>query len=409
VRASADVYAYATAFPGQPFWASRVRAFPQPGVALFPGIVSIGLALAGLAWRPRRNERTAATAATPPAAGISGVVRSGSLAIGLARVAGVAGTPRRRWLAAGLLALAALHLAAAAAALLYRRVTIPLWLVEVTVSDITQMLARAALLAALALLASPPLRRWAGEWGRTHGFVAAALIAALWLSLGPVPQALGRPIALAAPYGVLFDRVPGVDLLQSPARVTAIASLMLAVLGGYGAALLWRVRIGRPLLAILCIAFLAETLVLPFPTNAQPDIVGFAPLEPRVYRPGRAPAIYDAVARQTPDAVLAELPLGRPDHDRRAMFYSIAHRRRIVNGAGLVVPPYYAQLAIATSDVVRFPQAALDGLRAAGTTHVLVHEGHYLGDLGRRTTAALQAFGALEVARDAGDVLLALP
>jgi hypothetical protein len=80
-----------------------------------------------------------------------------------------------------------------------------------------------------------------------------------------------------------------------------------------------------------------------------------------------------------------------------------------VNGYSGFYPPHYSRLSVAVSDVPRHPEAALDGLRAVGATHVLVHEGVYLEDQGAQTTAALTALGATEVFREGADILLQLP
>jgi hypothetical protein len=107
--------------------------------------------------------------------------------------------------------------------------------------------------------------------------------------------------------------------------------------------------------------------------------------------------------------VLADLPLGPPDFDLRAMYYSTVHWRPILNGYSGFYPPHYGQLALALSELPRHPVFSLDALRAAGATHVLIHEGAYLDDEGARTADALRTLGAVELYRDGTDVLLAIP
>ena len=87
----------------------------------------------------------------------------------------------------------------------------------------------------------------------------------MWLSLGVSPQTLGRPLNLTGLYQLLYEYVPGFDGLRVPARFAMIAVLMLAVLGGYGAAALSRWRWATPTFVVLTIAFLAESLVRPVP------------------------------------------------------------------------------------------------------------------------------------------------
>jgi hypothetical protein len=188
-----------------------------------------------------------------------------------------------------------------------------------------------------------------------------------------------------------------------------VGALMLAVLGGFGAEVLAVRRRGSAMLAALSLAFLAESLVTPFMVNGVTATRGFNLPDARVYRPARAPNVYKAFAKESPDAVLAELPLGESDFDLRAVFYSTVHWRPILNGYSGFYPPHYGRLALATSDVPRFPTAALQALRAQGATHVIVHEGAYLGTRGADTSAALLRQGASELYREGSDVLLRLP
>ncbi len=388
VRSSADVYSYATASEQQPVWGQTLRAFPKDEGDLFPGLVALLLGIIGVGGPGKRALETAGTRVSA-----SPSLRPPDV---MAIVAGV---------------LAVLHLGAAGAALLYRRVTIDLGWFDISISNINQLLLRAAVLIAIALALSPPARRAAGTVMRGPGFFLLALLAAVWLSLGPVPQALGRPIELVAPYRLLYDYLPGVDSLRVPSRFGMIAVLMLGVLGGFGAAVLSRGRRGRLLVPVLGLLFLVESLSLPFPVNApatRPGLTRVNGLDARVYRPGRAPAVYREIARLPAGAVIAELPLGDRELDSRAMFYSAVHWRPLLNGYGEIFPRHYDSLAVAVSDVPRHADAALDALRAAGTTHVLVHEGASAAGDGASTTAALLERGATELFRDGAHVLLEL-
>jgi hypothetical protein len=300
------------------------------------------------------------------------------------------------------------HFTAALAGLLYRRVVVDLWLFDLQISNINQMLVRAVIFAALLLAVSPAAREGARAFARERGFFVVALMASMWLALGPVPQVLGRPVEIASPYGLLYEYVPGFDGVRVPARFAMISVLMLAVLGGFGAAALTRWRQGSIVLGVLCVLFLVESVSLPFMVNGVTPTPGYNLPEARVYRPGRAPNIYKEVARLPREVVLAELPLGQSDFDLRAMFYSVVHWRPLLNGYSGFYPPHYGRLATALSDVPRFPDAALEALRAHGTTHVIVHEGLYLGDRGISTSAALLERGAVELYREGSSVLLGL-
>ena len=368
IRYSADVYSYATA--ASTFWATFLRAYPKPEGDLFFGAVPLLLGAAAVV-AARRSVR------------------------------GQSPEPRR-WLTLLLTAAMALHVVAAIVGLAYRRVLVDLWLFELQISGITQMLVRALVLGVLLLFVSPAARARAGIFARQHGFFLAGLLAAMWLSLG-------RPADVAAPYAFLYDHVPGFDGVRVPARFAMIAVCMLSVVAGFGAAWLTSSRGRRVGLAVLVVLFFAESVVLPFPVNGVTPVAGHTTPEARLYRPARAPGVYREIAQLPGDAVIAELPLGVPDFDLRAMYYSLAHGRALVNGYSGFHPPHYGLLAVAVSDVPRRTDVALEALRANGTTHVVVHEAAYSGDGGPAITAALVARGATHLYRDGGDVLLRLP
>lgn len=290
-----------------------------------------------------------------------------------------------------------------------RRVAIDAGIFVLRIGNINRLLLRAAVALALVLVLSPAARARVGTFMRDRGFFVLALAAALWLSLGPAPRTLGRPLELAAPYGLLFDYVPGFDGLRAPARLAMIVAFLLALVAGYGADVIGRMRRGQALLGVLGAAFLLESTLVPFPVNGMEPPRGFNAPEARLYRPARAPAVYRQVAQQAPDGVLAELPLGYPDFDLRAMYYSTVHRRPVLNGYSGYFPRHYGQLLSALSDVPRDPALSLEALQASGATHALVHEAAYLGAEGPETSAALMRLGGSELFRDGTDVLLALP
>lgn len=389
-RYSADVYSYATASAGLTLWGAVAQAFPKPEGELFPGVVPIVLAAVGL---------------------IVGVVDAARARCTTPRRAAFNQLPflrGSRWFVIALAAAVILHFAAALSVILLRRIILDLGWFEIRMTDATQLLLRATIALAALLVVSPGARVRGAAFMRSRGFFLLALVAAVWLSLGPLPRALGRPLDLAAPYRLLFDHVPGFDGLRVPARFAMIACLMLAVLGGYGAAALAIRRMGRVVLASVAIAFLVEGASWPFLLNGMSPPEGFNAPEARLYPPSRAPAIYKGIAGLPAETVLAELPLGQPEFDLRAMYYSTVHWRKLSNGYSGFFPPHYGRLAVALTEVPRHPQISWDALRETGVTHVLVHEGAYLNDEGRATSTALRRLGAVELFRDRSDVLLAL-
>jgi hypothetical protein len=363
-RYSADVHSYATAFSGQRIWGTVLRAFPKPEADLFPGLVPLLLAIVGSAWIGARRE--------------------GPVTATRSRAPG--------WFVWLLGLTAVLHVVAAIAVLVARRINWNLGWFDLQMSNANQLLLRAVIAAALAALISPRVRQRFGLFIRERGFPIAGLIVAAWLSLGPMPQAQGRPVEVVAPYRLLYEQVPGFDGLRVPARFGVIQALMLAMLGAYGAHALARFRAGRVMVAGACVFLFIEATHIPFTTNGMAPVAGFTTPEARLYRPGRAPAVYREMGRQPSGSVVLELPFGQPDYDLRAMFYSTVHWHPIVNGYSGVFPPHYALLTSAFC-----------------ATHAIVHEGAYLDDEGSLTSALLRNAGAVEIVRDGSDVLFQLP
>jgi hypothetical protein len=378
-RLSADVYSYATASTAQRFWGERIATvFPKREGELFPGAIPLLLGLVGI--------------------------------VAAARTPSIKDARTTRTVIARLLwAVAVLHALAATATILFRRLTVNLWLFDVRLGNVTQLLLRGAGASGIALYLSPSMRVRASAFMRSEGFFVAALVAAAWLSLGPSPQVLGRPLDLASPYRFLWTYVPGLEGLRVPARFAMIVALMLAVLGAVGAAVVARLRHGVILLAVLAAVFLYEAGAAPFVVNGMSPVQGLATPPARLELPRRAPLVYKAVGQLPADAVIADLPLGQADYDVRAMYYSIERWRRIVNGYSGFFPPHYGRVKVGLSEVQRHPEVSMETLRELGVTHVIVHEGAYLDAEGRETTAALHGLGATELFRDGTDVLLALP
>jgi hypothetical protein len=371
-RFSADVYSYATAFSEQRVWGDVLQAFPKPEGELFPGLIPMLLAALGVIafpWGPISRPRAVSVI---------------------------------------LAALAAGHALAAALTLVQRRVVFDAGWFLLRMSNINQLLLRAGVALALLLVVSPPVRARLQAFMRERGVFVLGLAAAAWLSLGPSPQALGRAVEIAAPYRLLYEYVPGFEGVRVPARFAMIVAFMLAVLAGYGALAAVRSRAGRAALALACGMFLLEATHIPFTVNGVAPLRGYHTPEARLYRPARAPAVYREMARQPPDSVLLELPIGQPDYDLRAMYYSTAHWRPLVNGYSGFFPPHYGLLAAALSETGRHPDVSQQALRDSGATHAIVHEGAYLGAEGAQASELLRDGGAVEILRDGSDILFLL-
>ena len=376
---SADLYSYGTAFSEQRLWGDVLRMFPKPEGELFPGFVPTLLAFIGLVWAGT------AMGASPPQ-----------------RVP-------RRWLTWFLAILTVSHAVAAVLALALRRITFDAGWFVLRLSNVNQMLVRSSVAFGLLLVVSPATRTRVRGFLRDRGFYALAGVMLLWLSLGPAPQAFGRPIAIASPYLFLYEHVPAFDGLRVPARLAMLVALMVAVLAGYGARSIARCRGGTALLAVLCGLFLLEATHIPFTLNGTALVRDLVTPEARVYPPAQAPAVYRELARQTEAGVLIELPLGQPDYDIRAVYYSTVHWQPLVNGYSGFFPPQYGLLTTALSEIPRHADLSLEALRASGATYAIVHEGAYRQGEGEATSAVLRGAGAVELFRQGSDVLLRLP
>ncbi len=219
------------------------------------------------------------------------------------------------------------------------------------------------LLAAIALV--PPL-------GVTRVVYAGALLLAFEISRG-----FNSPI-----YPYLYDWLPFMRGLRVPARCSILVGLTLALLAGFGVR---RILAGRP-------KWLARTVLGALVVAIAVDLWPVLRLEAVWPEP---PPIYGGVAGN-PAVVLAEFPLGGSHPGFTAdvpfMYFSLWHWSQMVNGYSGHSPPGQVEFEVALKD---FPNpAALDLLRARGTTHVSVNCALYRGGCDRliETLDGLPAF-----------------
>jgi hypothetical protein len=238
--------------------------------------------------------------------------------------------------------------------------------------------------------------------------VAAVLLSLLaaWLALGPVVTLRGWPVPLPAPYRWLYEYVPGFVAGRAPARFAMIAACFGALAAAWGLRYLRASAAGRRASWLLCGAFLVETAAVPLPLSRQWDVEGVAALP--AWRDG-APSPVVTMIRALPDeAVVAVLPFGEIFHETRALFDSAHHWRRMLNGYSSWTPDAHTQLAVALRDPLRHAPEAVAALRAAGATHVVVHEAAWMRDKGPHVTQRLIEAGATPVGRAGEVALLAL-
>jgi hypothetical protein len=384
-RYSADVFAYLTATPASRVWGPWLRAYPAPEGDLFLGLAATLLAALGLgAWLLDRWQRTRPMAPH---------------------------RPEWRWLERTL----ALVIVVACMAVVLVALTdgfvirLASWRL-LTVRDLDRPLLVVAAVTLVLLAVSPRARRaLAAERGSVQLPAAFLLAASVIFSFGPEIRSLGRPLGVAAPYRWLFELVPGFDGLRVPARFGMLAALFLAILAGYGATVLRRMRAGGWLLTLAAIAVLADGWAAPLPTN-QPFRSGGRPSPPAHVRPrADAPPVYRFVATLPTDAVILELPLGDPPWELQYVYYSSVHLRRLVNGYSGGFPRAYHLADTLLGRPGARPEMAWRLLQEKGVTHVIVHESGYAGDGHHEVTRWLEQHGARRLERFSTAVIFALP
>lgn len=162
-------------------------------------------------------------------------------------------------------------------------------------------------------------------------------------------------------YALLYDLVPILHGIRGANRFGFLLIFGVAVLGGFAIAWLRARFAGRRW--ITTVAIVAIALAHVEALRAPLDYMRFDGI----------PAVYAWLADQ-PRAVVAEFPFDDPQHTHDgaySMLYSTRAWPRLVNGHSAFIPRSYRDLYPKVAD---FPsQHALEALRAAGVTHVVVH------------------------------------
>ncbi len=272
--------------------------------------------------------------------------------------------------------------------------------------------------AALLLLLSPTARGSAARLIRTPViFFAIATVLAMWLSLGPLPNAGDARVSGFGLYGVLYNYVPGFNGVRVPARYAMIAGLFLAVLAGYGFAELLRGQTPRTpcwgqtprTRAVVSFLILIEGAAIPMEINrtwAQNE----AEPPARVFPAGEAPPVYARVASLPAGSAITEFPFGDAAWEIRYVYYSHAHWKPITNGYSGAFPPAYKARVARLQKVDVDPEAAWRALVDSGSSHAIVHPSAFANPADSATVEAwLRAHGATELERfPDGDILFKL-
>jgi hypothetical protein len=223
---------------------------------------------------------------------------------------------------------------------------------------------------AAGLLAGVVLRRPRTISKAMMAAIAASVFVNYWYAAGPVPF-FGIPSLFNA-----MSAVPGFGVVRAPARALGYSSLMAAVLGGCGVAVLLRPLRWRAAQVVVVAVFLAIAII---ENGWQPVDLGRAP-----QRDDPLPA---ALAELPPDCPIAEVPddfAGKA----AALFRSTKHWRPVLTGYSGVLA---VSMFVEAFHLYALPDsAALRYLHAAGACAVLIQRDT---PVGARIAAQLQARG----------------
>jgi hypothetical protein len=367
-RFAADVYSYVTAAPNLRVWGGRLRAWPKPESALFPGFTIAALAIVASirAWRDARFASWFTTAAA-------------------------------------LISLVLLAL------LLGWSIRLPM----LKVTSLGRAVPAAAALVTTALAGSRAVRaagrRWLAQPATILSLIAAS---AMVLSLGTRITTKGRVVLETAPYALLYRFVPGFDALRVPSRFAMLVAFCLAALVAIGIGVIVDERRRRRVALVAGALIVLEFVAAPFPINGNSTVYAradLAPLPDTVELGASTPPVYRFIASLPSNTAILELPLGEPAFDIRYMLYSTLHWKPLVNGYSGGEPPDYELLDTSLQDVTTRPDRAWQALVDSRATHVVVHEAFYKGDGGALLTRWIVGQGGREVVRFGADVVIEVP
>jgi len=188
-------------------------------------------------------------------------------------------------------------------------------------------------------------------------------------------------------YGWIYHVFPPMQGLRAAARFGNLFLLGMSALAGLGLAALRTRRSPSPRMTALAIVVIAaanlEALRAPFEYRRFEGI-------PRLY----------TLLSAEPRAVLAEVPFYRPQdvfENAEYVLNSTAHWRPLMNGYSGYVPASYVEHA---RTFWYFPQTpAIEAMRRAGVTHVMVHPARFsrpdavVAEIAARPELELMAIG----------------
>ena len=187
------------------------------------------------------------------------------------------------------------------------------------------------------------------------------------------------------PYILLYKFVPGFDGLRAAARIHIFVMFSLAVLAAYGFKKIEKKAFNSTKKSIvffvgLLFFMFIEYLSLPVPLNT-------------IQSGKNIPEIYTWLSQRKDIRNLIELPLPKPKESISALecpriFYSIFHKKNMVNGYSGYFPPLYDELRR------RWQSGSVDqnikDLEVLGVDHILVHSNEYQKEEYERWLSGLQ-------------------
>jgi len=215
-------------------------------------------------------------------------------------------------------------------------------------------------------------------------FFLFTFLLAWLLAMGPTIMLFNKKI-LTGPYLLLHECIPVFQSLRAPSRLSMITMMALALMSGWAVKALterpkirW-IRKGIPLLAGILIGIDYASVPMP---------LAYVPGTPKI------PEIYSYVRTLPSDTALIELPLPQfpPDRGREAlpMYYSIFHRKRLVNGYSGYFPPAYTIIYESMED---FPSdQTFRLLRDLEVDFILVHTQGFRAKKGQQIHTLIQGF-----------------
>ncbi|MFQ5873713.1 MAG: hypothetical protein ACE5JL_07915 [Dehalococcoidia bacterium] len=241
--------------------------------------------------------------------------------------------------------------------------------------------------------------------GRVYLILGAA---ALVLSLGPFFTWRGQVTSMPLPYIIFYYLAPGYQAMRIPARFGLWVGLTLSVLAGVGYHWLRKEIASRFLRRELLRFVQGATIVLVLVTLAMESYTPFSPNPVPVNE--KIPAVYRFLATEDDRSPLIELPVPkRMDvihwQEAKRTYYSIYHRRPMVNGYSGFIPPSFEEIVTLANDGPRLH--VIKALAALGVRTIVLH----LGEMSDPERLAWQqvdssSLGLQEIARFGTDKVL---